>query len=334
MGKLTASQVRTIKQPGRYGDGDGLLLNVKPSGTKSWLLRLQANGRRRDYGLGSAATVSLGEARKRAGEYRKLIAAGIDPLTERGREQIVALRRTDIRPWEDRLELGRTRRAATQGDPIAQCNLGYMHCHGIGVAQDHAEALRLFTLAAEQGNADARYNLGGMFASGSGVARDYAEAERWYRLAAEQGHARAQANLGAMYANAIGVPQDDQQAEQWSRLAAAQGNADGQYYLGTMYCGRTGAAQDYPQAAKWYRRAAEQGHADAQYILGAMYGNGTGVPQDWVRAHMWFNLAAGSGNSESARNRDAIGARLTPEQLAEAQALARACEQAYGQAGA
>jgi TPR repeat protein len=112
-------------------------------------------------------------------------------------------------------------------------------------------------------------------------------------------------------------------------MAAAQGSADGQYYLGTMYCGRTGAAQDYPQAAKWYRRAAEQGHADAQYILGAMYGNGTGVSQDWVRAHMWFNLAAGSGNTESSRNRDAIAARMTPEQIGEAQALARACEQGY-----
>jgi TPR repeat protein len=329
MGKLTALKVRTITKPGRYGDGDGLLLNVKPSGAKSWLLRLQANGRRRDYGLGPANTVSLAEARKRAGEYRRLIAAGIDPLTEQGREQIAALRRTDVRPWDDRLELGRTRRAAEQGDPVAQSNLGYMHCHGIGVPQDHAEALRLFTLAAEQGNADAQYNLGGMLASGTGVDRDYAQAERWYRRAAEQGHARAQANLGAMYANGIGVLQNDAKAERWSRLAAGQGNADGQYYLGTMYCGRTGAAQDYPQAAKWYRRAAEQGHADAQYILGAMYGNGTGVAQDWVRAHMWFNLAASSGNIESARNRDVIASRMTPEQLAEAQALARACEQGY-----
>jgi hypothetical protein len=329
MGKLTASQVRTIRQPGRYGDGDGLLLNVKPSGAKSWLLRLQANGRRRDYGLGAVASVSLAEARKRASDYRKLIAAGIDPLTEQGREQIATLRRTDVRPWDDRLELGRTRRAAAQGDAVAQCNLGYMHCHGIGVPQSHAQALRLFTLAAEQGNPDARYNLGGMYASGTGVARDYAQAERWYRLAAEQGHARAQANLGAMYANGIGVPQNDAKAERWSRLAAAQGNADGQYYLGTMYCGRTGAAQDYPQAAKWYRLAGEQGHADAQYILGAMYGNGTGVPQDWVRAHMWFNLAASSGNGESARNRDSIATRMTPEQIAEAQALVRATEQAY-----
>jgi hypothetical protein len=329
MGKLTALKVRTIVKPGRYGDGDGLLLNVKPSGAKSWLLRLQANGRRRDYGLGAVATVSLAEARKRADEYRKLIAAGIDPLTEQGREQIAALRRTDVRPWEDRLELARTRRRAAQGDAVAQCNLGYMHCHGIGVAQDHAEALRLFTLAAEQANADARYNLGGMYASGTGVARDYAQAERWYRLAAEQGHARAQANLGAMYANGIGVPQSDARAERWSRRAAGQGNADGQYYLGTMYCGRTGTAQDYPQAAKWYRRAAEQGHADAQYILGAMYGNGTGVAQDWVQAHKWFNLAAGSGNVESARNRDAVAARMTPEQIAEAQALSRSCEQGY-----
>ena len=77
------------------------------------------------------------------------------------------------------------------------------------------------------------------------------------------------------------------------------------------------------------RIARGQGHADAQYVLGAMYGNGTGVPQDYVNAHMWFNLAASRGNVESVRNRDAIAARMTPAQIAEAQDLARKCQQAY-----
>lgn len=329
MGKLTPSQVRTIKEPGRYGDGAGLLLNVKPSGTKSWLLRLQANGRRRDYGLGSVDKVSLADARKRAAEYRKLVGAGIDPLSARGRDQIAALRHRNLRPWTNYDVLRRTRRAAARGNAVAQCNLGFMHFNGASVRQDHAEAARWFRMAAEQGSADAQFNLGGMHASGTGVERDYAEAERWYRLAAAQGHAGAQANLGAMYANGIGVAQSDAKAEHWFRLAAAQGNADAQYYLGAMACGRTGAPKDYGQAARWYGLAARQGHADAQYVLGAMYGNGTGVPQDYVNAHMWFNLAASSGNGESVRNRDAIAARMTPEQISEAQALARKYQQGY-----
>lgn len=87
MGKLTAKKVQSSNDPGRYGDGAGLMLNVTPSGTKSWVLRVQANGRRRDFGLGSAMDVSLAEARDEARRVRKLVKAGIDPLAERRREQ-------------------------------------------------------------------------------------------------------------------------------------------------------------------------------------------------------------------------------------------------------
>jgi len=80
MGKLNPLQVRNLKEPGRYSDGDGLILEVRPGGSKSWLARLQSNRRRRDYGLGSLKDISLNEAREKAREYRKLLRAGIDPL--------------------------------------------------------------------------------------------------------------------------------------------------------------------------------------------------------------------------------------------------------------
>ena len=53
MGKLNPIQVKSLTAPGRYVDGDGLMLEVKPSGSKSWVVRLQAGRKRRDYGLGS-----------------------------------------------------------------------------------------------------------------------------------------------------------------------------------------------------------------------------------------------------------------------------------------
>ena len=80
MGKLNPLQVRNLKEPGRYSDGDGLILEVRPGGSKSWIARLQANGRRRDYGLGSFKDISLNEARDKAREYRKQLRAGMDPL--------------------------------------------------------------------------------------------------------------------------------------------------------------------------------------------------------------------------------------------------------------
>lgn len=80
MGNLTALSVKASKKPGRYQDGDGLILIVKPSGSRSWVLRMQVNGKRRDFGLGSAGSVSLAEAREKAAETRKLYKSGIDPV--------------------------------------------------------------------------------------------------------------------------------------------------------------------------------------------------------------------------------------------------------------
>ena len=76
--------------------------------------------------------------------------------------------------------------------------------------------------AAERGAARAQFILGNMHHNGEGMAQDYAEAARLYRLAAEQGYAKAQSNLGWMYKNGHGVEQDDAEAARWYRLAAEQ----------------------------------------------------------------------------------------------------------------
>lgn len=83
MGKLTTTRIQAIKQPGRYVDGDGLMLEVKSSGSKSWTVRLQSAGVRRDYGLGSLKDVSLAEARELARDYRRQLRSGICPLSAR-----------------------------------------------------------------------------------------------------------------------------------------------------------------------------------------------------------------------------------------------------------
>lgn len=75
-----------------------------------------------------------------------------------------------------------------------------------------------------------------------------------------------------------------------------------------------------------YRVAADLGDAAAQYDLGIMCQKGQGVPQDFAQAHMWFNLAAAQGSANAAMNRDQIAKLMTPEQIAEAQRLAREWE--------
>jgi integrase len=89
MAKLSATFVQKTKTAGRHADGKGLYLLVKPTGGKSWVLRIVVNGRRRDFGLGPADLVSLEDARAKAVEGRKLVRAGLDPSIEWKRVETV-----------------------------------------------------------------------------------------------------------------------------------------------------------------------------------------------------------------------------------------------------
>jgi hypothetical protein len=152
---------------------------------------------------------------------------------------------------------------------------------------------------------------------------DFEAAARLFREPAGQGNADAQFYLGVMYNFGWGVPQDDHEAARWYRLAAGQGHAEAQYNLGLMYDSGQGVPQDYQEAARWHRLAAGRGNAVAQFSLGLMYAKGEGVPQDYVQAHLWLNLAAAQGEKEAAKWRDDLTQKMTPEQIAEAQRLAR-----------
>ena len=85
MGRLTAAAVRNITKPGRHADGEGLYLNVRGSGSKSWLQRVNVGGRRRELGLGPYPRVSLAEARRAAASNRADAAGQRDPFTGRRR---------------------------------------------------------------------------------------------------------------------------------------------------------------------------------------------------------------------------------------------------------
>ena len=115
------------------------------------------------------------------------------------------------------------------------------------------------------------------------------------------------------------------------RPLADQGDASAQYDLGLMYAKGQGVPQDYAEAVKWFRKAADQGDPSAQYDLGVLYAEGQGVSQDYVQAHKWITLAAdqlsaGVVHDQAVKARDLVAADMTPEQIAEAQKLARECK--------
>ena len=95
---LTAQKV--VKAgPGRYGDGNGLYLLVRPARAlgmpdgRFWVFRYVMGGKMREMGLGRApgttadkGVATLGEVRSRAGDLFRKVQQGIDPLAERDAE--------------------------------------------------------------------------------------------------------------------------------------------------------------------------------------------------------------------------------------------------------
>ena len=124
------------------------------------------------------------------------------------------------------------------------------------------------------------------------------------------------------------------------------GNAAPALLLIALWCGAGVASADFAGAMSAYQRGdhataarearvpAEAGDADAQLLLGDLHASGRGVPQDFVLAHFWYNLAAANGAPPAAAARDALAARMTPAQVAEAQGLARNWRPASGTAPA
>lgn len=81
--KLVVKQIAAIARPGKHSDGNGLYLRVTPAGTRSWVVILIGDGRRREMGLGVPNEVSLAQARKLAADAKAAFAWGRDPIGER-----------------------------------------------------------------------------------------------------------------------------------------------------------------------------------------------------------------------------------------------------------
>jgi integrase len=78
--RLSARSVTTLSKPGRHSDGAGLYLVIDPSGARRWLFLFRWQGKLKELGLGGIASVTLADARARADEARRLLAAGTSPI--------------------------------------------------------------------------------------------------------------------------------------------------------------------------------------------------------------------------------------------------------------
>ena len=139
---MSAAEVRRIVHPGTGGNRnvavggvDGLLLQVTPTGARSWLLRATIKGKRRQIGLGSYPDVTLAQARDRARGVKDMIWQGIDPLAEKRRLTFSqAMEKTlEARTAEFRNEKHKKQWRATL-DAYAVPMLGNMAVSDIGVS--------------------------------------------------------------------------------------------------------------------------------------------------------------------------------------------------------
>ncbi len=85
--RLKPLTVEKAKKPGRYGDGGGLYLVVKPGPRKSWAFIYRRGAKMTELGLGSAADVPLVDVRAEATELRGILAANGEPKAHRERKR-------------------------------------------------------------------------------------------------------------------------------------------------------------------------------------------------------------------------------------------------------
>jgi hypothetical protein len=159
--------------------------------------------------------------------------------------------------------------------------------------------------------------------SGESAWSDFGHSFDACRRLADEGDPRVEYKVAMMYNFGLGVPPDYGEGSVWLLRAAEQGFAPAETALGDMFRQGMGVDRNYAEAAKWYLKAAEQGYGSAQYSLGAAYAAGRGVPQDDVEGYMWLSLAAAKFERKADADRDALAARMTPDQILTAEEFVR-----------
>jgi uncharacterized protein len=229
------------------------------------------------------------------------------------------------------------RRAAEQGNVTAQIELASLYANRRGPVNDDVKALMWYNFAVTHGNSDAAKLRDDLLirmtpiqvADAQQMGREYKPEKEYEAMVqslkpqVESGDAAAQTKLGILYYKGQGVSRNYQEAARLFRLAAEKGNPYAQSNLAYMCENGEGIPQDYQEAANWYLKAAEQGNTQAQFYAGRLYEKGQGVPQNDIVALSYYILAAAGGESKAKVERERLTLWMTPDQVAEAQGMAR-----------
>jgi uncharacterized protein len=196
----------------------------------------------------------------------------------------------------------RIRRAARDGDPFAQFEVGLAFDWGSWGEQDFLKAAEFYAKAAEQGHRSAEDNLLLQHVLRQAKTRQPAMVFAQLKNRAESGDREAQNNLGLCFQFGYGTAQDYREAAVWFRRAAEGGLANAQFNLGGLYYEGNGLEKDLGIAIEWYTRAAEQRNELALLQLGRIYQKGFGVEANLKRAVVLYLIAYKQGSVRAANH--------------------------------
>ncbi len=149
--------------------------------------------------------------------------------------------------------------AAAAGNPSEQFRMGVIYQYGYdGFRKDAAQSMAWYTRAAQQGLPAAQTELGRRYATGDITERDPAQAAKWFGHAADQGYPAAMTELGYLYQQGEGVAQDDAKAIGLFRRAAEAGDINAKGALGLIYATGRGLPKDDVEAGYWFKLADRQ----------------------------------------------------------------------------
>ncbi|MES3024822.1 MAG: tetratricopeptide repeat protein [Pseudomonadota bacterium] len=218
-------------------------------------------------------------------------------------------------------------RAAAELDHVpAMFTLARMLQSGYGGAKEPAKAAKLYAEAAKAGYLPAQYVMARLHQAGQLVPQDAQAAFDMFQQVAfnPKGGSRkvfAEFALAQAYDEGIGVKAEPTRALAFYKVAAVAGHAGAQNALATYFYKGEQVAKDLPLARKLFLASASQGVDTAMASAGAMLFHGEGGGKDPVQALAWLRLSAQLGNEQAATSAKIIEKRLTPEDLARADAV-------------
>ncbi|MGN1045301.1 MAG: TIR domain-containing protein [Candidatus Methanomethylophilaceae archaeon] len=291
----TVSSVQTVNSDGGMNNVDSI--RKKAAMGDMWSQYILG----RMYGGGYIVTGSYSEAvklYKEASAQGHLMARSVLHSLVPSEKEVSD---EDLGSWMER-NSDRFISLAEEGNPIAQCDVGWMYQYGKGCRQSYKDALEWYRKSANQGYARAQNILGVMYRDGIGTDRSYKDAFDMFKSAANQNYARAQYHLALMYHYGQGVEASDTTAVEYLLAAANQGHPMAQNFLGYLYQHGLGVDRSDISAVTWYTESAERGFSYGQYNLGVMYLNGHGVDRSLSVAKRWFEKAAEQNHPDALYN--------------------------------